>query len=261
METFVQFAIAKKLGCYGISSHAPVPFPSRWAMRKEDMDEYRQEFFRLQEKYKDRIELYLGLEVDYMPEVINVTDSVVQSQKWDYLIGSIHHLGQLPSGIFWNIDGSFETFRKGLDSIFSGDVFAATKTFYRYTCEMIELGGFDIIGHLDKIAVNARKIPGFDLSDKWYNDLIEETFLLIAEKEIIVEINTKSFYDKKIVFPNVRYFNRLHQLNIPVMVNSDCHYPDNITDGFPEMYKLLQNAGFRTVRVLKEGRWTDVPLK
>ena len=260
METFVRFAVAKNLDCYGISSHAPVPFPNRWAMKKEDMDEYRQEFFRLQEKYKSQIELYLGLEVDYIPGVASIKDDVVQHQKWDYLISSIHHLGQFPSGIFWNIDGSFDTFKKGLDSIFSGDIFFATKTFYRYTCEMIELGGFDMIGHMDKIAVNGRKVPGFNISDKWYDDLIQETFQLLAEKGIIVEINTKSFYDKKIVFPDIRYFKRLHQLNIPVMVNSDCHYPDKVTDGFPEMHKLLQEAGFKTVRILKEGRWQDMPI-
>ena len=230
-------------------------------MRKEDMDEYRQEFSRLREKYKSEIELYLGLEVDYIPNVVNVKDEIVQNQKWDYLISSIHHLKQFPNGEFWNIDGSFNTFKKGLDSIFSGDIFAATQTFYRYTCEMIELGGFDIIGHLDKIALNGRLIPGIDLSDKWYDDLIQETFRLIAGKGIIVEINTKSFYEKGIVFPGIRYFKQLHQLNIPVMVNSDCHYPDKITDGFSEMHKLLQEAGFQTVRLLNNGQWADIPLK
>ena len=260
METFIRFAIAKNLNYYGISSHAPVPFPNRWAMKKEDIDEYRQEFFRLQEKYKSQIDLYLGLEVDYIPGIASVKDDVVQNQKWDYLISSIHHLGQFPNGNFWNVDGSFNSFKKGLDSIFSGDIFSATKTFYRYTCEMIELGGFDMIGHIDKIAVNGRKIPGFNISDKWYDDLIQETFQLLAEKEIIVEINTKSFYEKGVVFPDIQYFKQLHQLGIPVMVNSDCHYPDKIIDGFMEMYKLLREAGFKTLRILKDGEWRDVPL-
>ncbi len=230
-------------------------------MRKEDMNEYRQEFARLREKYQSQIELYLGLEVDYIPDVASVKDELIQSQKWDYLISSIHHLKQFPNGEFWNIDGSLEIFKKGLDSIFSGDIFAAVKTFYRYTCEMIELGGFEIIGHLDKIALNARKIPGFDLSDKWYDDLIQETFRLIAEKGIIVEINTKSFYNKGIIFPDVRYFNRLRQLNIPVMINSDCHYPDKIADGFSEMRKLLKESGFETVKALKGGTWKDIPVR
>ena len=260
MEAFIRFAVAKNLRYYGISCHAPVPFPNKWSMKEEDVEEYRQEFFRLQEKYKFEMELYLGLEVDYIPCIANVKDDVVQNWQWDYLISSIHHLGQFPDGRFWNIDGSITSFKKGLDAIFSGDVFAATKLFYRYTCEMIELGGFDIIGHIDKIAANGRKISGFNISDKWYDNLIQEAFLLLAEKGIIVEINTKSFYEKGIIFPDIRYFKQLRQLGIPVTVNSDCHYPDKVINGFHEVYKLLQEAGFKTVRILKDGEWQDVPF-
>ncbi len=261
METFIQFAIAKKLKYYGISSHSPVPFPNNWSMKSEDLDEYRQEFLRLREKYKSEIEIYLGLEVDYIPGITSVKDEAIQSRKWDFLISSIHHLNQFQDGQFWNIDGSLDVFKKGLDTIFSGDIFSATKTFYLYSCEMIESGGFDIIGHMDKIALNGRKIPKFNMSDKWYDDLIQETFLLLAEKGIIVEINTKSFYDKGIIFPDVRYLKRLRQLNIPITVNSDCHYPDKITDGFPEIYKLLQENGFKSVMAIKNGCWEEVELK
>ena len=258
MEAIVKFAVAKNFKYFGISSHAPVPLPNNWSMNKEDIDEYRQEFFRLKEKYKSEIELYLGLEVDYIPEIANINDTIVQSRKWDYLISSVHLLNQFPNGEYWDIDGTPSSFKSALDLVFSGDIFTAARTFYRYTCEMIELGGFDIIGHLDKIALNGREMSGFNISDKWYDDLIQETFRLLAEKGIIVEINTKPYNTRGIVFPDIRYFKQLRQLNIPVMVNSDCHKPDRITAGFTDMYKLLREAGFRTVRIMKEGRWQDV---
>jgi histidinol-phosphatase (PHP family) len=156
------------------------------------------------------------------------------------------------------MDGGGASFQKGLDTIYSGSIATLTRTFYRYTCEMIELGGFDIIGHLDKITMNGRKIPGFDISGKWYDNLIQETFRLLAEKGMIVEINTKIFSSQGITFPDVRYFKQLHQLGIPITVNSDCHSPDEVTNGLAEVYKLLQDAGFKTVRVLKEGEWRDV---
>ncbi len=264
VETMCRAAFAKGLVSVGFSAHGSVyrktGIKTDWNLDDDRVGEYLDEVRAARLRWKGKIAVYLGLEVDYIPGVASVKDEAVQNEKWDYLIGSIHHVKQFPDGDFWNIDGSFNTFKKGLDSIFSGDIFAAVSTFYRYTCEMIELGGFDIIGHLDKIALNGRQIPGFDLSDKWYDDLIQETFQLLAEKEIIVEINTKSFYQYKIVFPDIRYFKQLRRLNIPVMVNSDCHYPDKITDGFPEMYKLLQEAGFETVRVLRKGNWRDIPV-
>jgi histidinol-phosphatase (PHP family) len=260
IETFIKFAIAKNLKQYGISSHSPVPLQNDWSMRKEDIDEYRQEILRLKEKYKPEIEVYLGLEVDFILGISGANDEFIQSRKWDYLISSIHHLEQFPDRSCWNIDEGFDLFKEGLKYIFSGNIALVAKTFYRRTCEMIELGGFDMIGHMDKISFNGRRIPGFDISDKWYDDLIQETFRLLAEKEIIVEINTKLFYEKGVTFPDIRYFKQLHQLGIPIMVNSDCHCPDKITNGFAEVYKLLQEAGFKTVRILKEGKWNDVPI-
>ena len=69
METFVRFAIAHDIDSYGITSHAPVNFPNKWSMRYDDMEEYIQEFKRLKNKYAYEINLYLGLEVDYIPKV------------------------------------------------------------------------------------------------------------------------------------------------------------------------------------------------
>jgi histidinol-phosphatase (PHP family) len=260
MESFIRFAIGKKITHYGFSCHSPLPFPNNWSMNAEDLTEYRQEFFRLKQKYQTDIHLFLGLEVDYIPDITNVHDPVIHNHSWDYLISSIHHLGQLSNGEHWNIDGDLATFKKGLDDIFKGDIVKASEIFYRYTGEMIEAGGFDIIGHMDKIALNGRYFNTFDSESKWYNKQIMEIFQLISEKGIIVEINTKSFYNKHIVFPDIRYMKQMKQLNIPVMINSDCHYPDKLTDGFREIYDILKETGYETVRILTEEGWKDVPV-
>ena len=190
----------------------------------------------------------------------SVNDPEIKRRKFDYLIGSVHHLGVLEDGAQWNIDGSFKVFKKGLDQIFHGDIFEATKRFYRFTCEMLQLGGFDIIGHFDKIALNASYIDGFCISDKWYNDLMEETLDLIKEKDVIVEINTKSFCKNSVTFPNFAHLKQIKERNIPVMVNSDCHYPDNVTADFDVVYDKLKECGFKSTRALLGGEWMDVPI-
>ena len=48
-------------------------------------------------------------------------------------------------------------------------------------------------------------------------------------------------------------------MNIPVMVNSDCHYPDLVNDGREEAFKLLKEIGFTTTRELVKGTWQDIP--
>ena len=53
---------------------------------------------------------------------------------------------------------------------------------------------------------------------------------------------------------------RLRELDIPVMVNSDCHYPDLVNDGRAEAFELLKKAGFKSTRELIGGQWQDVAI-
>ena len=66
MEDFVRFALSEGFTSYGFSSHAPLPFSTAWTMEWDIMDGYLSEFHRLKEKYAGRIELYIGLEIDYL---------------------------------------------------------------------------------------------------------------------------------------------------------------------------------------------------
>jgi len=189
-----------------------------------------------------------------------VFDDAVQTHKWDYLIGSIHHIDQMDDGSPWNIDGDLETFRKGLHQIFNDDIVACTKKFFHYTNDMIDLGGFNMIGHFDKIHLNGRFFEGFDYNNTWYKNLIKETLELIKEKGIIVEINTKSFINKSITFPHIGIWPDLLKMGIQVTVNSDCHYPDLITSGFDYVYKALKDIGFKSTVKIKNGKWTEDPI-
>jgi histidinol-phosphatase (PHP family) len=53
----------------------------------------------------------------------------------------------------------------------------------------------------------------------------------------------------------------LKELDIPVIVNSDCHYPDKITAGFPEAYAALNNAGIKEVYQLSGAGWEPVDIR
>lgn len=68
MEEFVRHAIDAGFTAYGVSSHAPLPFPAIWTLAQEQLPEYLTELDRLKVKYADRIELYAGLEIDYLNE-------------------------------------------------------------------------------------------------------------------------------------------------------------------------------------------------
>ena len=66
MEDFIRFALSEGFTSYGFSSHAPLPFSTAWTMEWDAMDDYLAEFHRLKAKYTGQIELYIGLEIDYL---------------------------------------------------------------------------------------------------------------------------------------------------------------------------------------------------
>lgn len=260
MEDFVRFAIAKGVRKYGFSAHAPLPFHTSWNMNLEDFPYYKNEFFRLKEKYAGQIELFLGLEVDYIEGVFDAKSSLYSWDDIEYKIGSVHYLDPLPEGGFFSVDGKFYNFQKKLDKIYNGDIRIATERFFEISSNMVRKGGFDIVGHLDKISQNGMNCPGFDKTAKWYVDLVTDYLELIKEQNLMIEINTKSFTELGITYPDVQFFPIVRELRIPVMVNSDCHYPDKITDGFYEVYELLKQAGFQSIMELAGKEWVESPL-
>lgn len=260
MEDFIRFAISEGFTSYGFSSHAPLPFPTAWTMEWDRMNDYLSEFSRLKEKYADKIELAVGLEIDYLNEENHPALPHFQDLLLDYRIGSVHMLYS-PEGEIVDIDTPADTFRQLVDKHFNGDLDAVIHLYYKNLLRMVELGGFDIVGHADKMHYNAASYrPGL-LDEQWYNTLICDYFAAIARHGYIVEINTKAYHDLGTFYPNERYFPLLKELGICVQVNSDAHYPERINSGRPEGLAALKKAGFKTVTEWHNGQWVECAIE
>ncbi|MEG1684599.1 MAG: histidinol-phosphatase [Bacteroides sp.] len=259
IEDFVKAAIAQGFTSYGISSHAPLPFETRWTMNRCDMPAYLAEIQRLKHKYSAEIELYAGLEIDYLDEQSNPSISYFKELPLDYRIGSVHLL-HTPEGELVDIDVHKEKYKEILFSRFHNDLRATVVLYYDKLMRMIEKGGFDIVGHADKMSYNATYCQSDLLEQPWYNHKLHEYFTLIAEHKLMVEVNTKAYKEMNVFFPHSRYFSLLKSLNIPVLVNSDSHYPELINSGREQAFAELQSAGIRSVMELHKGCWQEVPI-
>jgi len=258
MEEFVRFAIVKGVSKYGFSSHAPLPFLTKWTMLEDDFDDYQSEFYRLKEKYSNHIQLFLALEVDFIDNCSSIRNDFFRNKTFDYLIGSIHYLDKLSENNYLTIDGDFAEFDKGLNVLYGGDIKLAVSRFFEVSTMMIKQGGFDIVGHLDKIALHGGRYKDFNPASSWYENLIGDVLQLIKEKEIILEINTKSLHEKGITYPNQLFYPLIKDLQIPIVVNSDCHYPTSIIDGFENTFKALKSAGFKSMYQMIGNSWKAV---
>lgn len=259
LEDFVRFALSEGFTSYGFSSHAPLPFATAWTMEWNLMDDYLNEFSRLKEKYRDRIELYVGLEIDYLNEDSHAGIRRFRELPLDYRIASVHLL-PTPAGETVDIDTTPDRFRVLTDTCFNGDLDAVVRLYYSHLERMVELGGFDIVGHADKMHYNAQCYrPGL-LDEPWYDELVKTYFRHIADKGYQMEVNTKAFAHTGVLYPNARYLKYLHGLGIRVQVNSDAHYPDLINSGRREALRLLREAGYTTVMEMHDGKWVEMPI-
>ncbi len=262
-EDFVRFAIAAGFRAYGFSSHSPLPFETFWNMSKDDMPEYLEEIERLKKKYKREIELYTGLEIDYLDTTYNPSISYFRELPLDYRIGSIHFMPVCETLTEENmvcIDGSFTDFKQAVIKHYEGDIRKMVTHYFENVNAMIAAGGIDIVGHLDKIYMNGHKYEGFSMDANWYQDMMEQTLLHVADRGLMIEINTKNWQRKEELYPHPDYLNRIKELHIPVMVNSDCHFPDLVNSGREDAFNKLKAAGFKSTRELIKGNWEDVAL-
>lgn len=260
LEDFVKSAINAGFDSYGVSSHAPLPFETKWTISSDRVPDYLEEVKQLREKYKEEIELYVGLEIDYLNESQNPSIDYFRRLPLDYRIGSVH-LIYTPEGEVIDTDTKPDNFRLLLERHFQGDLKQMISLYLDASMRMVEAGGFDFVGHADKISYNAGLCDPALFNQGWYNKKLSEYLTLIAEKEIMMEINTKAYALKGCFFPHVRHFRQIRELGIPVLVNSDTHLPELVNSGRQEALLALKEAGFLTVRELHGGVWQDIPIE
>ncbi len=259
MEAFVQEAIRQGFIAYGFTSHAPIPVENHCNMKQERLASYLAEFDRLKKLYAPQIELYIGLEIDYLNESFHPAIDYYRNTPLDYRIGSVHYI-ETPDGTPVDTDGSPERFKGYVDTYFDGDVDEVVRCFYRSSRLMLERGGFDILGHFDKIGLNASCYRFGLANEPWYKELVYDYIGEIARRGVLAEINTKAWERWGRLFPHVDYFETMHDAGIRVVVNSDAHYPEKINSGREVALQALLRAGYTTVWQLIQGKWREVPI-
>lgn len=259
-EHYIASAIEKGMFAYGFSGHAPVPFTTDWTIKPEILADYFQQIDRLKAKYAGEIRVHKSLEVDFIPGNPMCWDSTLKTFELDYVIGSIHFVGQFGDGSAWNIDYNQEFFDKGLHEIFGGDVKQAVKKFFELSNYMVEEMRPDIIGHLDKMKMFCAS--SLDENETWYRDCVFSLLSLLQESGTIIEINTRGVYKGSMheFYPSNWILAEIQRMGLPVTISSDSHHPSELINGFDSAAELLSQLGFKTLSVLTENGWEQKPF-
>lgn len=244
-EEIVLAALEKGFSAIGFSGHGYTDFDLRYCLKDEAG--YISEINHLKEKYKNKIEIYSGVEEDAF--------SPVKRSKFDYIIGSSHYFRS--DGLYYPVDSSYDYFKKCLEA-FNYDIIRMSEAYYSSFCDYISARKPDIIGHFDLITKFDEYAEQLFLNNAAYNKIAEKYIKTAAASGCLFEVNTgavsrgfrTSFYPAE----NLLYI--LKKLNAGLILSSDSHNFDTLGFGFDEARHYLRDIGFSSLFTLENGKFT-----
>ncbi|MEE0840396.1 MAG: histidinol-phosphatase [Acutalibacteraceae bacterium] len=98
-EEYIKRAIEGGIKIMGFADHAPAVlydgYRLSWRVQIEDAEDYFNTLKALREKYKDKIEIYIGFEMEYYPEYFNEMYALVKDLGAEYLILGQHFIDEV----------------------------------------------------------------------------------------------------------------------------------------------------------------------
>lgn len=232
LERFVSQAAKAGVTELGISEHAyrfrqTAPLLSNpWveARRTEDLDAYLD---LLMTARKQGVRLKIGIEMDVMPDNMTAMKDFLDSYPFDYAIGSIHWLG----GFGFDL----EEMRDQWSAERAEEVY---ETYFTLLEGLIAEAPVDIIGHADVIKVFGFKAPS--VAERWYERLTP----LIKRSGLAVEVSTAG-WRKPVgeIYPAPEWLRRLVDADVPLVLSSDAHRPEDVGALYPQALDMLRSLG------------------
>ncbi|MFC3750328.1 histidinol-phosphatase HisJ [Paenibacillus sp. GCM10012306] len=256
LEEYVKRGIELGLEQLGLSDHLPLihvdpaSYYPEMAMPLSELPRYVEECLLLKERYRGIIELKVGLEADYIEGYEEQIRELLSPYPWDYLIGSVHFLGEWDITDFRQVHGW-----EGKDPL---DVY---RKYYDAVRKSALSGLYDIIGHMDVIKRFGYG-PQSPEGRAEVRELEISALKAIAESGIAMELNASGLTKPCAeMFPAEHVLKEALALGIPLTLGSDAHDPTKLGEGLQEARRLLWETGFRELAVFEGRTRTFVPFE
>lgn len=207
---YVEAAIAAGIEVLGFSDHTPYFFPgdyySKFRMYPEELDGYVQSVLDLKRTYQGQIEIHLGLEMEYYPELLPRLLEFLRLQPIEYLLLGQHYLGNEMEDVY---SSALTTDDRVLDR------------YCRQTEEALETGLFTCFAHPDVIHYKG--------SPEFYRQWMRRLCQKAKACGIPLEINLLGIRDGR-AYPKEEFWQIAGEVGNPVILGSDAHDPAVLAD-------------------------------
>ncbi|MCL2008381.1 MAG: histidinol-phosphatase [Treponema sp.] len=277
IESCCLSAYRKGFKSLGFSAHAPITLKtgikSEWNLPDNRFEEYLDAIRDAKKRWEGRLEIYSGLELDYIRGLIGPADSEYRSMGLDFIIGAVHFVIP-PRGDLFTVDHKPEIVEQNIKECFNGDAMGMVEAYLDAMEEMISLGGFDVLAHPDLIKKNNLTEDGqddriFSEQNDYYCKRIKRIAELIgsAKGSPVIEVNTGGMTRGRTrePYPSLPFLKLILEQGVKAVINSDAHRAEDLGNFYDEACRAMLDAGY-TETIVFNGRlngeavWKSVRL-
>ncbi len=250
VDELVEVSVERGIKAVAFTDHIEMDFFREKGFDKT-ADESFDDILRAKKKYADKINICVGAELGQAMYNISEAEELINSKKYDIIIGSTHNLRGVDDFACLDYNNEYSDFDKLLKEYFYEEKLLA------------EWAKFDTFAHL---TYPLRYIQGeykktVDIS-KYQKD-IDEIFSLLAEKDKALEINTSGLRQLiGLTMPDVSFVKRFRELGGKyVTVGSDSHYTEHMGAGIPRGMEIAKECGFDSVLIFNQRKPIEIPIE
>jgi len=228
-EEYAETALQRGLKGIIFTCHSPMP-DGWWPQVRMDiaqLDEYLALIERTTQAYAGRLDVRVGMEMDFFPGFEWWVESLNERCEFHHVLGSVHFFGVDYKTKFWK-----------------GDTLAFQKQYFTHLAESAETGLFDTLAHPDLI----KNLQPDDYDFEKIAEHLATCLDRIAATGVAMELNTSGLLKTYPQFnPGPEMLALMRQRNIPVVLGSDSHRPRRVGADFENALEALEAAGYTKV--------------
>lgn len=248
MEDYIESAIERGFSEIGVSCHNPMPdgYDLEHRMTMGEFNQiYKPGVRNLQEKYSGKITIKFGVEADYYPGTESYVKDFIADHNFDYVIGSVHYLGAwpgtelMPAPIFDRVV-----------------VNSRYEEYFERVRQLAASGICDIVAHFDLVKKNGIR-PGNNTNG--VDDAMHRALRAIKENNLCMEINTSGLRKRVAeVYPAEYILELAAEYEIPLVIGSDAHKPQDVGADFEFAYSLIDKYANGKICVFSQRKREEV---
>jgi histidinol-phosphatase (PHP family) len=232
IDEYIEAALKAGITEMGFSDHAPISEEHRpgITMTPDQVESYIALVLDAKERWKGRIEIRLGFEVDF-PLFDDFAPEYFSDQRIDYLIGSCHFIGDWP---FDHPAFAYRYSERDIDDIYA--------EYYGILESLAASALFNIIGHFD-LPKKFGHMPRRDFSGQ-----VRKIASIMARNNTAIELNSSGLLKPVgAVYPSPSILKIMAEEGARVTLGSDSHSPSHVGYAFDRALAMIKEAGFTSL--------------